>query len=218
MKPPIAVCLLTSDRADYTARTVRSFARHNAGDPRMRLFHADDGSRTDENLNLAYAYGFETVVQNSIRRGWRLSRTALFVHAAKYANWILFLENDIETLRPFPWALFDRVVKTPHVYCLRLYGRFKDQAKTDKCLETHKRKGHIPVEWQAWRHAPEASQVGQIHWSAQPSVTRAQELINLHRTGFEPAGYTVRVKKNVMSHFGVRRTVETIPAEQEAVA
>jgi hypothetical protein len=206
MKPPIAVCLLTSDRPDYTARTLRSFEQHNRRDPRMILLHADDGSQTHRNVNLAHYYGFKTVTQNSVRRGWMLSRTALFEQAALHANWILFLENDIDTLRPFPWALFDAVRKTPGIYCLRLYGRFKDVARTDKCLETHKRRGHKPVQWKPWRDAPEASQVGEIHWSAQPSVTRAQELLSLHKTGKEPTGSTVRVKKNVTSHFGLERT------------
>lgn len=213
----IAVCLLTCDRGDYTAKTLRTFWKFNQHDPRMVLLHADDASTTDFNVRLAAAYGFETVVQSTVRRGWLLTRTALFQQAAKRSDWILFLENDIETLRAFPWPLFDYMRKDRDIYCLRLYGRFKDRSKTDKCLETHKRRGHMPVNWRPWRDAPEASQVGQIHWSAQPAVTRARELLDLHRTGHEPHGYTVRVKKNVMAHFGSERTVEDRHAAREAV-
>jgi hypothetical protein len=213
----IAVCLLTCGREAYTRKTLETFTAHNGGDPRFLLLHADDASETTENRQLAEAHGFTTVVQSTQRRGWKIVRLRLFEQAAKDAAWILFLENDIESLRPFPWALFDAVRRDDaDISCLRLYGRFKDSAKTDKCLETHKRRGHIPVRWRPWRDAPEPSQVGTIHWSSQPSVTRAQELISLHRRGTEPSGLTVRVKKNVMAHFGVERTLEDRHAAREA--
>lgn len=214
----IAVCLLTCNRASYTRRTLESFSRFNGGDDRFILLHADDASESNVNGKLAYAHGFETIVQNTERRGWMVTRTALFEKAAKQANWILFLENDIDTHRAFPWPLFAYMRSNPLIYCLRLYGRFKDHARTQPCLDTHKRRGHTPVDWKPWRDAPEASQVGAIHWSAQPAVTRAQELVNHHRTGYEPTGLTVRVKKNVMSHFGYERTAPMPMVEEQAVA
>lgn len=212
----IGVALLTCDRLDYTARTLSTFAHHN--DLRdFRLFHADDASEDPRVRHLANFYGFRTVVQNDTRQGWRITRPLLIEAAAKECEWILLLENDIESARPFPWALMRYVADRPLVYCLRLYGRYKDRARLDPCLTTHKRRGHVPVEWRPFRGAPESSQVGEIHWSAQPCVTRRRELLELHRSGMEPEAWTVRVKKNVMHHIGIERTAPIISEGAEVL-
>lgn len=204
----VAVCLLTCDRKHYTKRTLRTFAKHNAGDPNLILLHADDASRSRANLVLAEAHGFRTIVRNTKRVGWLGTRIELFDLASRQAEWIFFLENDIETLRPFPWAMFAYMIaRHRNAYCLRLYGQFKDRDQQDRCLDTHKRYGHRPVRWMPLPQAPEAAQIGRIHWSAQPCVTRANELLRLHRDGTEPSGLTMRVLNNVTSHFGVSRTV-----------
>jgi GT2 family glycosyltransferase len=201
----IAVALLTCDRVEYTARTLETFARHN--DLRkFILLHADDGSEDTRNMDLAQSYGFQTVIDHPVRRGWLVTRHRLLRRAAKRAPWILNLENDIETVREFPWALFRYAAKDPGISCLRLYGRWKDRARLDACLTHHKATGK-PVNWRSFRGAPEASQIGWIHWSAQPSVTRADDLLSHHRIGGPPlGGWTVRPKKNVTFHIGVERT------------
>ncbi len=201
----IAVCLLTCDRLDYTLRTLSSFAEHNDLS-QFALFHADDASNDPRVSVAAQSFGFRTVVQNRERKGWLLTRTALIKAAMKEHRWILNLENDIESLRPFPWALFHFIRKRRDVSSLRLYGRYKDRRKFDACLTFHKRT-RLDVHWRPLRHAPEMSQIGWIHWSAQPSVTRSSALWNLHRHGEDLEGLTVRVKKNVMVHIGTERTI-----------
>jgi len=203
----IACCLQTCDRYDLTLRTLETFAQHNDLS-KFRLLHADDASTDQEQmLDLVKYYGFRTVFLSRERIGMRMVRWGLISAAVRRgADWIFLLENDIETLRPFPWELFEHVQKHPEVSCLRLYGRFKDAARTDPCLTTHKRRNHEPVRWRPFRDAPEAAQIGQIHWSAQPCVTNAQMLLRHHQTSEEPDGWTVRVKKNVVSHIGAERT------------
>lgn len=204
----IAVLLMTCGRPEYTARTVGSFLEHNnALLDRFLLLHADDASGDDGTREIAAGAGFETVVATPHRMGIRVMRTALIREAeARGVHWAMVLENDIVTLRPFPWELFRYATRFRQVYTLRLYGAFKDAEKTVPCLDTHKREGHAPVEWRPFAGAPEKSQIGRIHWSAQPSVTRVKELVDLHRTGYEPPRLTVRVKKNVVSHIGVEKT------------
>ncbi len=212
MTPPIAVALQTCNRYDYTARTLETFAAHNDLS-RFVLLHGDDAS-DDERVRLLPAdYGFRTVVQTATRSGWLMTRRALIEVAATEAPWILLLENDIETVRPFPWDLFAFVQRWPAIYCLRLYGQFKGH-KTEPCLSTHKRRRHTPVNWRPFKHAPVKSQVGDIHWSAQPCVTRSADLLAHHRSGIEPHGLTVRVKQNITVHIGVERTAP--PAALEA--
>lgn len=207
----IAVCLLTCNRFDYTRVTLESFARHN-NLRTFELFHADDYSEDPRILPLVQSYGFRTIVRNRDRGGWLRTRTKLIRLAIKHgAEWILNLENDIETVRPFPWALFRYAQERVHNFeCLRLYGRFKDREKRDVCLSRHKRTG-LDVDWRPLRHAPELAQVGQIHWSAQPSVTRARCLWDLHRYGMDLAGMTVRPKRNVTHHIGLERTIPREP-------
>lgn len=204
--PSIAVVLLTCGRYAYTRTTLESFTRCNPDRSRFVLLHGDDASEDSELSALVQAHGFRTVVQHDERLGNAALRSALIRHATKCAEWTLVLENDIQSLRPFPWPLFDFVQQCPDVSCLRLYGAYKDQAKRQPCLTTHKREGHTPVLWGPCKHAPEPAQIGRIHWSAQPSVTRSQALWTLHRRGTEPPGLTVRVKQNVMAHIGVERT------------
>lgn len=198
----IVVGLMTCDRVDYTRRTLESFAQHNDL-TKFKLIHADDASKED-NRAVAAAHGFETVVQSQRRYGVRVMRSSLIDAAvAMHAEWLLLLENDIETVRPFPFRLFRYVCHHfPEVYTLRLYGQYKDVEKKEPCLTTHKRQFHQTVEWLRMPGAPEPAERGLIHWSAQPAVTRLAELSHLHQTGHEPRGWTARVVENVTSHIG----------------
>lgn len=202
----IALCLLTCDRYAYTRRTLETWAAMNDAS-RFTLLHGDDASSDGRVPDLARAYGFKTVVAQTRRRGWLVTRTALFEQAAKRkAAWVLFLENDIEWARPFPWALFDYLRKRSSVSCLRLYGAFKDRARRDPCLPFHKQSREQPVKWKPIKFAPERAEVGRIHWSAQPSVTRTQDLLDLHHYGMESPDLTARVVENVTYHIGAERT------------
>jgi hypothetical protein len=126
--------------------------------------------------------------------------------AAHFAPWVLLLENDIESVRPFPWSLFEAITENHDVYCLRLFGRFKDALGLDPCKATHQWRRNRPVKWSALKGAPEPAEIGAIHWSAQPSVTRVPSALALHRRGDRVLGLTVRVRDNVMVHIGAERT------------
>ena len=216
----IAVCLLTADRFEYTNTTLRTFSEQNDRD-RFMLLHADDASRDSRVPALAHQHGFVTVAQTQRRHGWLAMRRMLFAAAARRgAEWILFLENDVEWARPFPWALFEFLrEQAPSVYCLRLQGQFKDRFGEQPCMVYHKDDRRKPVKWKPIKRAPEASQVGQIHWSAQPCVTRTQQLIDLHTYGLSPREMTARVVENVTYHIGaVRTSMKQKPAQQAVMA
>jgi hypothetical protein len=205
----IAVALQTCDRSSYTARTLASFARMNDA-ARFVLLHGDDASEGHDNIHLARRYGFETVVQQTARVGMTASRLALVRAAASRAPWVLWLENDIDFVRPFPWDLFGFVSGIARVYTLRLYGKFKNVPGTDACLTTRKNCGPQKVAWSQLEGAPEPAEAGLIHWSGQPSVTRSEVLLDMLETGYDANALTARVKANVTSHFGHRRTAGRI--------
>lgn len=211
----IAVCLLTCERFEYTETTLRTFATYNDR-TRFKLYHADDASTDARVPALAQSYGFTTVVKSASRKGWLAMRLALFEFAARQADWILFLENDCEWARPFPWTLFEFLDKHSDFCCLRLYGKFKDRAQQEPCMAYHKLNRVRPVRWKPIKRAPEPAEVGLIHWSAQPSVTRSKELLEHHRIGREPAAMTARVVENVTYHIGTARTGERQKAQRLA--
>jgi hypothetical protein len=207
----IALALLTCDRYDYTERTVSTFLEQNYFLDRFVLLHGDDASSDARVFNLVEKAGFKTVVRNARRQGWLKARTALINEAAKRADWIFFLENDCESLRPFPWFLFDRIAQNGRVDCLRLYGENKSvpPLEESQCL-THNKITGRQVRWKSVKHAPEPAEMAHVHWSAQPSVTRSVPLRKLHYDGTDLQGYTVRVLENVTSHIGVVRTRELV--------
>ncbi len=212
----IAVCLLTCDRLAYTERTLRSFSAMN-DTRRFDLLHADDASTEHGMLTLTGRHGFTTVAASRERQGWLPMRIKLFEAAQRRgAEWVLYLENDQEWARPFPWMLFDFVRSKPQFYCLRLYGEFKDRDRQDASFAYNKRDRSKPVKWQRLKYAPEPAQAAVIHWSAQPSVTKIGPLLEHHRSGMESPDLTARVKENVTYHIGVERTTR-IPSV-EAVA
>lgn len=206
----IAVCLQTCDRPDYTARTVESFLAMNDRE-RFLLLHADDASADGRNAQIVSRAGFRTVVRMTHRKGIRAVRRKLIAKARQHgAAWVLMLENDIESIRPFPWPLFEFIQHVPTIYCLRLFGEFKDAAGTDRCLTTHKWKDDAPVTWSPLAGAPEPAEVADIHWTPQPSVTRAEDAHAIHSIKVQPPLLTARVVANVMGHFGTLRTPGTI--------
>lgn len=210
----IVVCLLTADRLAYTRRTLETFAAHHRTHGFGALLHADDASSDPVVAALPTAYGFTTVAASRTRQGWLPMRMALFSAAARFgASWVLFVENDIEWARPFPWALFNQVASRRDIYCLRLQGAYKDRGGTDPCLAYHKADRSTPVAWAPIDGAVEPAEVGRIHWSAQPSVTRLRPLLALHRTGGHIHALTARVVDNVTYHIGAERTLrpEALP-------
>lgn len=202
----IAVCLQTCGRYEYTQRTLETFAAKNDLS-RFELLHGDDAS--DDRLamrSLVASYGFKTIVQHKTRLGYLPVRTAMIAKAVRRAPWVLLLENDIESVRPFPWPLFEYVTARSWIYCLRLYGAFKGFAETEPCKTTSQWHGGAPVSWKALKAAPEPAEMGRIHWSAQPCITRGAELLGIHNGHRELQLKTARVVDNVMMHIGVERT------------
>lgn len=209
-KPDVAVLLTTCGRLDYTTRTLESLSAHNDL-TRFQLFHADDASGQPEILRVVKQYGFRTIFRTKKTRlggaGHPLRAHAIRRMGNRGVRWVLVLENDIESVRPFPWDAFALVRRDPSIYCLRLYGRFKDADGKEPCKTTHQWKADLDVTWKPIKKAPEPMELAQIHWSAQPSVTRFHELAALYLGDKrEMKLRTVRVVHNVMVHIGKERT------------
>lgn len=170
----IAVCLLTSDRAAYTFRTLKAFHDQHVGRRGLTLLHADDGSHDGQNDAFASGFGFETVYRAPTRVGSGPALRAMWREAQRRGcGQILHLENDQEFVAPIPaW------VESITYPCVRLYGQRKmrgdgPRAQTGpRDLATGKM-----VDWQASTHHP-GWEIGHTHWGGQASITRTALLVN----------------------------------------
>ena len=205
----LAVCLITADRHEMTANTVESFVKFHPGRRDMILLHADDGSVTNYNFEIAKAAGFETVFSSKERRGallalWNMWKTA----ECEGATHILHLENDQEFVAPIP----DRRDATS----IRLYGEFKERdasgprARTGPHIMGTKEKIKWSNDGHEWQRTKEA------HWGGQASITEIKPLIRAmwncetfkdlsmspHLNRIE----TLRPRDNITWHIGGERT------------
>lgn len=219
----VAMLLLTCGRVALTRATVESFSAQNPdARDRFLLLHADDASPEPEIATLAQAHGFETVVTHATRRGFRTGiAEATAIAAARGADWVVTMDNDMQWVRPFPWRLFDWLTVTqPTIYALRLFGEWKDRAHRERCLNVHLGLGRRAVTWRRLVDAPEPTEVARIHWGGPLLATRIAELRALQaepvQAGYDPRGDVrpeiqqsgriaadiARVVENVAYHIG----------------
>ena len=121
----IAVALLTCDRYDYTVKTVESFLEHNNPDDFM-LFHGDDASTEAGLVRYVQSKGFETLVQHTDRRGCSPTTDELLHAVAQRVDpgtIVLYLQNDMESIRPLPQQQVRDLLARPDISFLQLSYR-----------------------------------------------------------------------------------------------
>ncbi len=162
----VAVCLLTADRAGYTASTLLSFRRFNPPSPDLLLLHADDGSATDLNIQRAKMAGFQNVYSSAERKGPILALRDMWACALNMgAEWILHLENDIDWVAPIP--------ERRDADSIRLYGALKGREGPRAVTGPHLMGTKTLIDWQP---AGDGWERGVASWGGQPSITRASVL------------------------------------------
>ena len=168
-RPRLTLGLLTCDREDQTKITLDTFLAHNDL-ARFRLIHADGGSATSANVNMAAAAGFETVYAPSERVSQYESLCHL-IGASNDTEWFAYIEADQEWVRPFPWECLSFGAE-----CVRLYGAMKGRegprAPAGTCLMGTK----TPI---VWRPYADGYERGWAHWPGQPNITRLPVLREL---------------------------------------
>lgn len=208
----IALCLLTCGREDYTKRTLVSFDALNDME-RFTKLHFDDSSAGARNDELAARFCFQSLPKRNARLGVSVA-TLLLVQEAflRGIPWTLVLQNDWESVKPFPWHLLQRIHDDDSIWALRLWGRYKDQGDPIKD-EVHKGKRSTPVEWEPYA---DGAEIASIHYGAPPTAYRTEMLLRLlagsshEREAMRNSGaidaMTVRVTDNVVYHIGEDKT------------
>lgn len=224
----VAIALQSCGRLDLTTQTLETFRQHNATiPPWVRLIHAEDGRIDKRNEALATSMGF-TCVSHSRRLGNTLCRKHLIRQSAKLGvSHIILLENDWETIRPWPWELIQWMTEQPDIYHMRFWHEWKIPRKYNAWVEAgrkgyvsrHRGRNNSDPSWKLFTGAPEPIEIGDIHWSAPPAVTRLDEALWLHKGVRAESGSiqrsgeithkVARVMENVIWHIGeARRTPE----------
>lgn len=204
---PLAVCLLTCDRPELTAITVQSFVEHNrARLPELTLLHCDGGSATSENCDLAQAAGFMTLVAPppSERIGQMATlRHFLDVVRARGLEFIVWLENDWESVAPLPTDAF---VRLSGVETIRLFGVKKFRSGHRALAGRHRIGTNEPLVWVPATGRPGWEYSAHAHWGAGGTIVRT-DVIEAH-----VAAGPARLKDVIMSAHDLRslRPIENV--------
>lgn len=208
----LAVGLLTADRHDLTHRTVVSFINH-VYRGRLTLLHADDGSETSDNIDIARAAGFRTVYMSCERRGQVPAIDALVRHAlASGATHFMYLENDWEFVRPVPLAGIAYLAG--NFTSVRFYGAWKRSTEPKQKTGEHIIGTKTKIDWLPLTWAPGWEGTMAAHWGGPPSVTKIQPLAEALKTAKKigDLNYSLaripsaRPIENFVEHIGLERT------------
>ena len=217
----IAVCLLTCGREHLTERTVETFAAHNKGRQDLVRLHADCSSGTptligDYNTNVILANdgGFGTIHAPAERVPQMVSFRQLIEEAAlRGAEFVLWLENDWESVAPIPeldWLRNFRDLDS--IVTWRMFGARKMRENGPRAMAGEHRIG--TKDKVDWRETPGSGwEFGLTHWAAGGSIaTLAHLKSQIHRWRLKDVITakndlrTMRPVKNLMFHIGDETT------------
>jgi len=210
----IAVCLLTCGRFPLTRRTVESFGAQNGARPDLIRLHAAG----DHEIFAARAFitegGFVTVHAPNDRVPQMVSYRKLIEAAAlKGAEFVLWLENDWESVAPIPSIDFLRRTQKAGVVCWRLFGARRMQSDTDRGLVKTTQIGtDIPIEWKRDK-SEKGWELGRAHWGGGGCIATLRHLESqIFRNRLKdvvtakPDLLSMRPTSNIMWHVGEERT------------
>lgn len=214
----IAVCLLTCGREELTWRTVKSFLKYNVlggGRTDLALLHADAGgpSPFEFGANNDLRYMFETISCPRDRVPQMTSFRELIGEAAvRGAEFVLWLENDWESVAPIPTLEFLRTTAKEGIITWRLFGVRKGRGDGPRAWAGQHRIGtNEKIDWQPSKFS--GWEFGLAHWGAGGTIaTLAYLESQLHRPRLKDV-ITARVElpsarptENIMWHIGEETT------------
>lgn len=217
----IAVAILTCDRLDLTKRTVKSFLKHNNGND-FEIFYGDDASKDSVIHQFMKKQGIPCLMKHKKRVGCSPSSEELInlTWIISKAPYVLYLQNDFESVRPIPLNIVQRVFDDHfRVGWIRLYGLNKNDTIPGGNLTDPKNKfkpGSPMVKWKKFKVANEELEIGDAQWSYHPAIHRSKVLRELTKgaarerdvgiAAVKSGFLTARFMKNITNHIGIRKT------------
>src|SRR5262245_11916597 len=213
----IAVCLLTCGREELSSRTVVSFRENNRGRQDLILLHpAAAGSDPHRSRVIAINGSFSTIHSPAERVPQMVSYRELIQEAAlKGAEFVLWLENDWESVAPLPSLDFLRETRDDEelkIVTWRLFGVRRMRGRGDRGIVRTTQIGtDIPINWQPTKHA--GWEFGRCHWGGGGCIATLDHLESqYHRKRLKdvvtakPDLPTLRMVDNAMWHIGEEST------------
>lgn len=210
----IAVCLLTCGREDLSSRTVVSFREHNRGRPDLILLHADAGGADPIRSRVIAINGaFRTVHSPAERVPQMTSYRHLIEEAAiAGAEFLLWLENDWESVAPIPTLDELRKYGDAGAVCFRMYGKRKMRGDGPRAMAGEHRIGtDVKIDW-----LPTADpkwEAGLAHWGGGGCIATLTHLESqYHRKRLKDVITakndlpSLRMTENVLWHIGEQTT------------
>lgn len=209
----IAVCLLTCDRAELTEESARTFSEHNSSRDDLTFLHADGGSATFANVNIARRYGFRTIFAPLVRVGQIETLNVFFAEVQRLgADWILWLENDWVSEHSLPSSVFLDQAKASVIQTVRLFGERKMKSGRRAPAGKHRMGTKEPIDWRP-SLAFEGWEEGLAHWAGGGSLIQTATVRQfIHLSSLKEvmlrwnALRSLRPKQNLMWSIGVDTT------------
>lgn len=205
----ITVCLLSCGRPNLTAATARSFSSFNGGRSDLTRLHIDVGSEDELNARVASWADFRTILQTQERLG-QMETLRLFAERIA-GDWVLWLENDWESVGALPPADFFERASSLSIPAMRLYGERKMRGNSPRafagphCMGTKE-----PIRWTPFSQGWE---IGQAHWGGGGCLLTAEAFKRAATyprlkdfMTVENALPTLRPTENIMFHIGTKTT------------
>jgi len=204
----IAVCLLTCGRGPLTGRTIGSFDSWNYVRKDLFRIHADGGC---EQPAILY-HGWPCIDRPPSRVPQMHSFRKLIEEAAvRGAEFVMWLENDWESVGPLPKIEFLREHAKAGIKTWRLFGEFKMREPGPRARAgEHEIGSKNKIDW---KPGPAGWETGAAHWAAGGSIaTLACLEAQIYRPRMkdvitaEPRLPSMRVRENLMFHIGEKTT------------
>lgn len=215
----LVIAILTCDRFELTRKTVNSLLHYNQG---LSIFYGDDASTDPKIHRLMANHGIKCIMRHNKRTGCSPSSEELInsVWAATEAPFMLYLQNDFESVRPLPLGVTQQIFdQRPDVGWIRLYGLNKNNTIKGGNPTDPRNKfkpGQPLVEWKKLKIDDENIEIGDAQWSYHPAIHRSEVLRKLIKgatrerdvgiAAIRSGLLTARFMKNITNHIGIRKT------------
>ena len=216
----ITVAILTCDRLSLTKKTTDSFISHNGRD-NFDVYYGDDASSSDEIHEFMKKRDIPCLVRHDRRLGCSPTTEELINKAMECSNneYIMYLQNDFETVRPIDIDLVERIFEDREVGWIRLAGIYwNNTEKESRAYSTvHGRLPDKPeVEWGPYDIGEEALEITTAPWSHHPSIARRSVLqkivknikreVDAVQNAYKTNLKAVRFLDNITNHIGTKQS------------
>jgi hypothetical protein len=190
-----------------TTKTIESFLRYNNRD-NYDIFYGDDASEDPTIHELMRKHNIPCLMKHDTRKGCSPSTDELIQKVCNKNDnkYILYLQNDFESLRPIPLDIVKQIMETmPEIGWVRLWGKRNNDRKINQ-------PDRLEPGWTPLKIGSEQLEVGRYIYPYCPMISRRDILSqsvrgaarerDTRRAGIKTGLKTIRFTRNIVNHIG----------------